>query len=177
MWLALCERDGAAARQVLAAISSDGSEDLGTQYPKAWYEGVVARALGDSDGARAAFTLARAAVEKTVREQPTYAQPLSLLGMIDAGLGHKEDAIREGRRAVELLPVSKDALSGPALVENLALIYAWTGEKEQACKQLAVVTSIPYDLSYGKLRLHPSWDSLRGNPRFEKIVASLAPKQ
>lgn len=177
MWLALCERDDAAARQVLAAISSDGSEDLGVKYPKAWYEGIVARAFGHPDEARVAFSVARAAVERTVREQPTYAQPLSLLGMIDAGLGHKEDAIREGRRAVELLPVSKDALSGPALVENLALIYAWTGEKEQACKQLAVVTSIPYDLSYGKLRLHPSWDLLRGDQCFEKIVASLAPKQ
>jgi TolB-like protein/Tfp pilus assembly protein PilF len=177
MLLALCERDGAAARQVLAAMSSEGSEDLGFKYPKPWYEGIVARALGDGDEARTAFSAARAEVEKTVREQPTYAQPLSLLGMIDAGLGRKEDAIREGRRAVELLPVSNDALTGVALVENLALIYAWSGEKEQACQQLAVVTSIPYDLSYGKLRLHPFWDSLRGDPGFEKIVASLAPKQ
>jgi len=179
MWmlLALCERDGAAARQVLAAISPEGSEELGFKYPKAWYEGVVARALGHVDEARAAFTAARAEVERTVREQPTFAPPLSLLGMIDAALGRKEDAIREGRRAIELLPVSKDALIGVALVENLALIYAWTGEKEQACQQLAVVTSIPYDLSYGRLRLHPFWDLLRGDPGFEKIVASLAPKQ
>ena len=116
-------------------------------------------------------------VEKTVREQPTYAEPLSLLGVIDAGLGRKEDAIREGRRAVELQPISKDAMSGAALVENLAVIYAWTGEKKQACQQLVVVTSIPYNLSYGKLRLYPFFDSLRGDPDFEKIVASLAPKQ
>jgi TolB-like protein len=177
MILALCERDGAAARQVLAAISSDGSDDAGVKYPKAWYEGIVARALGHGEEARAAFTAARTEVERTVREQPTYAQPLSLLGVIDAGLDRKEDAIREGRRAVELLPVSQDAMSGAALVENLALIYAWTGEKEQACNQLAVLTSIPYDLSYGALRLHPFFDPLRGDPGFEKIVASLAPKQ
>lgn len=176
MWLALCERDEAAAHQVLAAISSDGSEDLGVKYPKAWFEGIVARAFGHHDEARAAFAIARAAVEKTVKEQPAYAQPLSLLGMIDAGLGRKEDAIREGRRAVELLPVSKDALSGPAMMENLAVIYAWTGEKERTCKQLAAVMAVPYDLGYGRLRLSPFWDSLRGDPCFEKIVASLAPK-
>jgi TolB-like protein/Tfp pilus assembly protein PilF len=174
--LALCERDGQAARQVLAAIDSDGLTDLGIMYPKAWYEGIAARMLGQADEARTAFTAARSEVEKTVRQQPDYAQQLSLLAMIDAGLGRKEDAIREGRRAVELLPVSKDAMTGAGLVENLAVIYAWTGEKEQSCNQLAVVTSIPYDLSYGALRLHPFFDPLRGDPCFEKIVASLAPR-
>lgn len=177
MLLALCERDRAGAAQVLEVISPEGTEDTGTKYPKAWYEGIVARAFGETEKAKAAFTVARAAVEKTVREQPIYAQPLSLLGMIDAGLGRKEDAIMEGRRAVELLPVSKDAMSGASLVEHLALIYAWTGEKEQACQQLNVVASIPYDLNYGKLRLHPFWDPLRGEPCFEKIVAALAPKE
>jgi len=175
--LALCERDEAAARKVLAAISPEGNEELGVQYPKAWYEGLVARALGNSEGARAAFTTARAEVEKKVQAQPEYGPPLSLLGLIDAGLGRKEDAIREGRRAVELLPLSKDAMLGAALMENLALSYAWTGEKEAASNQLALLTAIPYDLSYGRLRLHPSWDPLRGYPGFEKIVASLAPKQ
>lgn len=174
--LALCERDHAAARKVLAAISPEGSEEIGVRYPKAWYEGVITRALGENEAARAAFTIARAEVEKTVREQPEYAPALSLLGMIDAGLGRKEDAIQEGRRAVELLPLSKDAMVGAALMENLALIYAWTGEKEAASDQLAALTSIPYDLSYGRLRLHPSWDPLRGDPGFEKIVASLAPR-
>jgi len=96
--------------------------------------------------------------------------------MIDAALGHKEDAIREGRRAVELLPVTKDAIIGPLLVQDLALIYAWTGEKDLAFEQLNMATRIPGYLSYGQLRLHPYWDSLRGDPRFDKIVASLAPK-
>jgi TolB-like protein/Flp pilus assembly protein TadD len=176
IFLALCERDGAAAQRALAAIPVNGLADRDFHLPKAWFEGIIARALGDHDSARAAFTAARAEVEKTVREQPTYAQPLSLLGMIDAGLGRKEDAIREGKHAVELLPVSRDAMSGTALIEDLALIYAWTGEKEQACNQLAAVTRSPAGLSYGNLRLHPSWDLLRGEPCFEKIVASLAPK-
>ncbi len=98
-----------------------------------------------------------------------------MLGMADAALGNKEDAIREGRRAVELLPVTKDAIIGPQLVQNLALIYAWTGEKDLALKQLSDVTKVPGYLNYGDLRLHPRWDPLRGDPRFEQTVSSLAP--
>jgi hypothetical protein len=97
--------------------------------------------------------------------------------MIDAGLERKEQAIQEGHRACELLPVSKDAIDGAALAINLAQIYAWTGEKERAIEQLAAVERVPNRLSYGLLKLHPYWDSLRGDPRFEKIVASLAPKE
>jgi len=96
--------------------------------------------------------------------------------MAEAAVGQKEDAIREGRRAVELLPVTKDAIIGAQLVQNLALIYAWTGEKDLAFEQLAVAARIPDYLSYGELRLHLRWDALRGDPRFEKIVASLAPR-
>ena len=111
-----------------------------------------------------------------VREQPAYAEAFCVLAMADAALGQKEDAIREGRRAVELLPVTKDSITGSLLLEFLALTYAWTGEKDLALQQLAVAASIPSELSYGQLRLHPYWDPLRGDPRFEKIVASLAPK-
>jgi len=75
-----------------------------------------------------------------------------------------------------LLPVSKDALNGADLVVSLALIYAWTGEKDRAIEQLAKAAQVPGNLSYGLLILHPEWDSLRGDPRFERIVASLAPK-
>jgi hypothetical protein len=99
-----------------------------------------------------------------------------LLGVIDAGLGRKDEAIREGRRACELLPISKDAIAGAACAINLAQIYAWTGEKDLAIEQIAAVERVPNDLSYGRLKLHPYWDSLRGDPRFEKIVAGLAPK-
>ena len=96
--------------------------------------------------------------------------------MIDAGLGQKEQAIGEGRHACELLPVSKDAIDGVDLAINLAQIYAWTGEKDRAIEQIAAVERVPNPLSYGLLKLHPYWDPLRGDPRFEKIVASLAPK-
>ena len=109
-------------------------------------------------------------------KKPDFAAALSLLGVIDAGLGLKEEAVREGRQACELLPMSKDAITGPALAVNLAQIYAWTGQRDLAIKQIAAIERGPNELSYGFLKLHPYWDSLRGDPAFEKIVTSLAPK-
>lgn len=85
-------------------------------------------------------------------------------------LGHREDAIGEGRRAVELLPVTKDAMAGRAVLTNLAIIYAWTGEKDLALKQLEDLLPNYGLLSYGQLRLHPFWDPLRGDPRFKKLL-------
>ena len=95
---------------------------------------------------------------------------------LDAGLGRKEEALRAGRRAVELLPVEKDAINGTAMIKYLAMIAAWVGDDDLACEQLALAIRPPSRLTYGQLKLLPFWDPLRGNPRFEKIVASLAPK-
>jgi tetratricopeptide (TPR) repeat protein len=176
LYLALCERDPEAARRALALMAADGCSSDGIPFPLAWCEGVVARTRGDTDAARAAFTTARAEVEKIVRVQPNYAKALCALGMIDAALGHKKDAIEEGRRAVELLPLAKDAVDGALLVQYLAIINAWSGEKDAALEQLSAVAKLPGYLSYGQLRLHPYWDPLRGDPRFDAIVASLAPK-
>jgi len=178
LWLevSLCERDFDGARRALAALPIAGCYDDTVPFPRAWCEGVVAQMRGDARAAGAAFTSARTEAIKLVAQQPGYAEALCVLGMADAALGHKEDAIREGRRAVELLPVTKDAIIGAQLVRNLAIIYAWTGEKDLAFEQLTIAAQIPGYLSYGQLRLHPSFDVLRGDPRFEKIVASLAPK-
>src|SRR4029453_2852609 len=161
------------AARALAELPSDGCRDDTIPFPRFWCEGVVAQLRGDKTTARAAFTNARIEAAKLLRKQPDYAEALCVLGMIDAALGHKEDAIRKGRRAVELLPVTKDAIIGPKLVQYLALIYAWTGEKDLALEQLAEAARIPGYLSYGQLRLLPDWDPLRGDPRFENIVASL----
>jgi TolB-like protein/class 3 adenylate cyclase len=174
--LALCERDSAAAERALAAMSPRGCQDGAIPFPNSWCEGIVARLRGDESAAVVAFTNARKELEKTVHDQADYAEGLCALGVIDAALGNKEDAIREGRRAVELMPASKSAIEGPLLIKYLALIYAWTGEKDRALKRLEEAAKLPGFLSYGQLRLHPYWDSLRGDPRFEKIVASLAPK-
>jgi hypothetical protein len=174
---ALCERTAPAAARALTNYPRDGvTTDYGVNCPRAYWEGVVARGQGDSAKTRAAFIAARSDVEKLLAKQPDFAVAISLLGVIDAGLGRKEQALQEGHRACELLPISKDAISGVALAVNLAQIYTWTDEKDRAIEQIAAVERVPNELSYGLLKLHPYWDSLRGDPRFEKIVASLAPK-
>jgi len=99
-----------------------------------------------------------------------------VLGLIDAGLGRKEEALSEGRRAVELLPVEKDALVGPAMIKYLAMIAAWVGKKDLACEQLAIASRLPGGVTYGNLKLLPYCDPIRGDASFEKIVSSLAPK-
>ena len=177
-WLLVsqCQRDVDGAQRALDALPNDGCHAETIPFPKTWCQGIVAQMRGDSTAARTAFAAVHNEAEKMVREQPAYAEAFCVLAMADAALGQKEDAIREGRRAVELLPVTKDSITGSLLLEFLALTYAWTGEKDLALQQLAVVVSIPSELSYGQLRLHPYWDPLRGDPRFEKIVASLAPK-
>ena len=178
LWLlgSLCKRDFDGASRALAALPTDGCRDDTISFPRAWCEGVVAQVKGDKAAARSAFTTGRNEAAKLITGQPDYAEALCVLGMADAALGDKEDAIREGRRAVELLPVTKDAIIGSKLVQYLSLIYAWTGEKDLALEQLSFAARIPGYLSYGQLRLHPYWDPLRGDPRFEEIVASLAPK-
>jgi len=178
LWLrgSLCRRDFDSALRALAALPIAGCYQQTIPFPRAWCEGVVGQMRGDKAAAHVAFTSMRTEAAKMVAEQPDYPEGLCVLGIADAALGNKEDAIREGRRAVELLPVTKDAIIGPLLVQNLALIYAWTGEKDLAFEQLSIAAKVPGYLSYGELRLHPYWDPLRDDPRFEKIVASLAPK-
>ncbi len=173
--LAFYERDKAELESALTSVPPEGFRDASVGFPRTWCEGVIARATGDDAGARAAFTQARSELEKIVREQPDYAEELSVLGMTDAALGRKEDAIREGQRAVELLPVTKDAITGALLLEHLAVIYAWTDEKNLALEQLEHAARIPGEVNYGQLRLHPYWDPIRGDAGFEKIVSLLAP--
>ena len=174
--LALCERDSNAAARALASLPATGCYEAAIPFPNSWGEGLLARLRGDQPAARAAFTNARNELEKMLHNQPDYAEAFSALGVINAALGNKEDAIREGRQAVQLMPVSKNAVEGPLLIKYLAVTYAWTGEKDRAFKRLDQAVKLPGFLSYGQLRLHPIWDPLRSDPRFEKIVASLAPK-
>jgi Flp pilus assembly protein TadD len=129
----------------------------------------------NDEEAHAAFTAARAEQEKIVQAQPNSGPAWCVLGLIDAALGRKEEALHEGHHAVELVPVKKDAAIGPAIIEFLAMIAAWTGDKDLASEQLAIAVSPPSWVRYGELKLMPWWDPFRGDPRFEKIVASLAP--
>ncbi len=179
-WLfcALAERDAAGAKQALIA-SGENPITLANEnvvFNRPFVEGLIARIANDDAKARSAFTAARLEQEKIVAAEPNYGPTLCVLGLIHAGLGQKEEALREGRRAVELLPLEKDAVGGAELVKYLAVVATWVDDKNLAFEQLAVVTNHPGSISYGQLKLLPFWDALRGDPRFEKIVASLAPK-
>src|SRR5262245_31052596 len=175
--LALRERDPAAAQRALADMPADGCYDENIPFPNSWCQGLTARLRGDQAAARAAFANARRELEQSVGSQPNYAQGLCALGVVDAALGNKKDAIREGERAVELMPASKSAVDGAALMRYLAIIYAWTGEKDLAIERLTEAVKLPVaGMSYGQLRLNPLWDPLRGDQRFEVMITSLAPK-
>ena len=179
-WLhcALAERNAAAATDALMTMGKDPIDVGHDVYcTRPFMEGVIALLAKDDGKARSAFTEARAEQEKIVQAQPNFGPAWCVLGLIDAGLGRKAEALLEGRRAVELLPVEKDAVRGPAMIKYLAIIAAWVGDNELACQQLAVATRPPRMVTYGQLKLLPFWDPLRGDPCFEKIVTSVAPKR
>ncbi len=177
-WLlcALAEHDAAAAANALTALGENIIGNAVIKYSPHFVEGLIARMTQDDAQARSNFTTARAEQEKLVRAHPDDAGALCVLGLIDAALGRKEEALREGRRAMELLPVEKDATNGKHMIVGLARIAAWVGDSDLACEQLAVAIRPPSELSYGQLKLLPWWDPLRGDPCFERLVASLAPK-
>ena len=174
---ALYLRDYDAASRVIAATPGKyldnafglehGSENLAY--------GLVARARGDKEKAQSAFAAARQKIETTRGDKPEDATYFACVAKLDAGLGRKEEAVREALRAVELTPIAKDAVNGPDFIKNLALVYAWTGERDRALEQLEKIATIPGSLgmlTYGDLRFNPCWDDLRGDPRFDKIVAA-----
>jgi TolB-like protein/tRNA A-37 threonylcarbamoyl transferase component Bud32 len=176
-YCALAERDAAAAANAMAALGENKIGDDVAKYSPLFLQGLVARMTKDDAKARAAFTAARAEQEKLVRADPNDAGALSVLGLIDAALGRKEEALQEGRRAIDLLPMAKDSINGPLMIGYFAMINAWLGNNDLACEQLGVAVKLPgAALSYGELKLLPTWDPLRGDQCFEKIVASLAPK-
>jgi len=178
-WLtcALAERDASAAANALAARGGRSFGNDVVKYSPHFVEGLIAQLRQDDAKARAAFTLAREEQEKLVSAHPDDPGSLCVLGLIDSALGRKEEALREGRRAVELLPVEKDVPNGTRMIMGLARIAASVGDRALACEQLARAIRLPSGaVSYGQLKLLPWWDPLRGDPCFENIVASLAPK-
>ena len=172
---ALYLRDYDAASRLIAATPAKWADVAFGEQTSSWAEGQVARARGDQQKARASFAAAREKMEATLanKQDPVY---LAEVATLDAGLGQKEEAIREARRAVELLPIDKDAVNGPSIVADLALVYAWTGERDLALEQLEKIATIPASFetirTYGDLRFNPCWDDLRGDPRFDQIVAA-----
>ena len=139
--------------------------------PKSLVEGALYSFLGDHTNAREAFERARELAEKAVRESPQDANRHAFLGGALAGLGRKEEAISEGKRAVDLLPESTDALDGPMMTIALAQIYAWTGEKDLALQLIEHSLATPVGLTVPILKLDPMWDPLRADPRFNQLLA------
>jgi TolB-like protein/thioredoxin-like negative regulator of GroEL len=172
---ALYLRDYDAANRVIATAPAKWADlafdlDHGSE---GWAYGQVARARGDQQNALAGFAAARKKMEATLGDQPKDAGYLAKIARLDAGLGRKEEAIREAQRAVELQPIAKDSVNGPTWVADLALVYAWASERDRALEQLEKVATLPgYAPTYGDLLLNPCWDDLRGDKRFDKIVAA-----
>jgi TolB-like protein/Tfp pilus assembly protein PilF len=179
--LAFYEHDAAAAEGALAKLQAMGQDSFipgrgAVVFSMAYELGLVARMKGDTAGAHAAFTTARVEQEKIVQARPDYGPPLCVLGLIDAGLGRKEEALREGRLALELTPMTNNPFDRADMLYCYGVICAWSGERELAIQQVETLAKIVAGPSYGDLRLSPNWDSLRGDPRFEEILASFAPK-
>jgi len=174
--LALYERDPASAAKILAATTM---EELvngnGSLLPRSWFEGLIARAQGDAPRMTQAFSVARQKIETKLRDQPDDGLLLATLGLIDAGLSRKNEALAEGRRAVELRPISEDAVDGAVVIGNLAMIYAWVGDVDLAIERLNFLAKIPGGPDYGQLKLDPAWDAVRRDPRFTKMLARLQP--
>jgi len=175
---ALIDRNFAEAERVLAASPREDFQDIDYSFyfPKAWFEAMIARAKGDSASAIAAFSNARKILEQRLAIKPGDARTIAVLAQVDAGLGRKELAIQEAQHAVDLMPLSKDIYDGALVLEGLAQVYTWTNEPDRAIELLQKLAAMPSYVNYGRLKLHPMWNPLRGDPRFQEIVKSLAPK-
>jgi TolB-like protein/Flp pilus assembly protein TadD len=169
-YVGLCRRDATEIGRALASLTPDGILPVAIRMPRSFCEGIAARTLGDASAAEAAFAAARAEMARLVDEQPDYAEALSVLGMSEAALGNKANALQYGRRAAELFPITKDAITGGEILRNLAITYAWAGDNALALALLEELVRGYTPISYGQLRLHPYWDPLRADPRFERIM-------
>ena len=180
MNIAVWSKDADAIARFLATPHAEVTFN-GVAYPDAWFEALAARMRGDNPAALAAFTVARAAIEKRVVATPAEGVPLSILAIIDAGLGHKEQAIQEAKRACELSTFDKQNFDATTVRCNLAVVYAWTGEIDLAIAKLTELIERPAashvvcQPTFGDFQLNPLWDPLRGDPRFAALVAKLAP--
>jgi tetratricopeptide (TPR) repeat protein len=174
--LFLYEGNNDGARAALEACKHDGLIDgTGSLLPRSFFAGQIARAHANRAQAIAAFNTARDEVGQKLRDDPDNGLLRGVLSVINAGLGRKEEALSEGKRAVELRPISRDAVDGPVALTRLAMAYTWVGENDPAIEQLANLARIPGGPDYGQLKFDPAWAALRGDARFVKIVEGLRP--
>jgi tetratricopeptide (TPR) repeat protein len=178
VWMAMLDGNYAEAERLLAASPRQDFQDIDFSFyfPKSWYQAMVARAKGDLVRATAAFRECREILAQRLIVKPEHARTIAVLAQVDAGLGQTDLAIREAQHAIELMPVSKDIYDGALVLEGLAQVYTWSGDRDHAIELVQKLLTMPGYTNYGRLKLHPLWSPLRGDPRFEKIVNSLAPK-
>ena len=143
----------------------------GYSFPKIWYEGLVSRARGQVQAARACFERAQRQVQAELMQWTDDPKTAMMLALIEAALGNKEKALGPARRAVELLPTSQDAYDGPILETNLAVIEAQVGQTDKAIERLTNLVRLPNGPTAGALRIEPEWEPLRADPRFEKLLS------
>ncbi len=166
----ILERDYQAALNRLASVSVESIEFGEISLPKALLSGFAYGWMGEPDRARVSYESAREVLERDVAARPGDGRVHSSLGVVYAALGRRDDAIREAKRAVEMIPVSKDAMMGPAQIDHLAWTYRFLGEYDAAIDQLEAELSIPALISVQVLRLDPGWDPVRDNPRFQRLL-------
>ena len=178
MLFALLDGNYAEAERVLAASPRPDFQDidLSFYYPKAWFEAIVAQERGDSAQALNALRSTRAILAQRLIIKPEHARTIAVLAQVDARLGQKDLALQEAKHAIDLMPISKDIYDGGLVLEGLAQVYTWSDEHDRAIDLLQKLVAMPSYINYARLKLHPLWKPLRGNPRFEQIVTSLAPK-
>ena len=173
----IVSRDWTKAGELVRSSQSDELPFNGSVVPlvpRACLEIQMSKLQGGRPETNAELGAARGQLLRKITEQPGDPYFLAYLAQIDAYLGRKQEAIQEAKRAVEMLP---DAIDGPILRCILAIVYAWTNEPDLAFQELDVSTKTPRGVSYGDLKLDPDWDPLRTDPRFNKLLAQLAPKE
>jgi TolB-like protein/Flp pilus assembly protein TadD len=176
-WILRLQRKFAEALQVMQQFRGELLSNTTTApCPKAFLEGEIYLLQGDEAKARTAFEHARVVSDQLVRAASADPARHGQHGLILAALGQKQEAIAEGKRAVELLPESQDAFEGPQGTAALAQIYAWTGEFDEAFRLLDHLLAIPSSLSVPMLKLDPAWDPLRKDPRFQALIDKYGPK-
>jgi Flp pilus assembly protein TadD len=169
-WVELFARDFVRASQVMEAIGPAEKES----YDAAFFEGTIARARGDVSRARSAFQLVRDRVLAKLGERPNDPELISDLSLADAGLGRKGNALQEARKAVELCPMSHDAVDGATYETALAMVCAWIGERDAAMAELKKVVKLPRGPTWGELRFSPLWNDVRTDTRFDSLLTQAA---